>query len=191
MTTLIRSIAFLFVAIFVSEAAYAGAIPTGVAGVPWGSSKPQVMQIMHDKGFAEHVAPELQAETNGRDVLEFDGFFDDQKSHFMFMFKSGVLIAGSVAFIQYSPESARALYDHFTPILADKYGPYKARTEDSAGNFPFAVWSLHDPASRDDYTITAMIDHYYFEGPSLETRVYSLVISYYADSLEKRVKSEL
>jgi len=191
MKNLIRSIALLIGVACTCGAAYADAVPTGVAGVPWGASKPEVMQMMRDKGFAEHVAPELQAETGGRDVLEFDGFFDNQNCHYIFMFNNGQMTGGDVAFIRYSLVGAMALYHRFTPVLADKYGSYQARTEEASGNFPYAVWSLHDLASGDDYTITTFIDHYYFEGPSLETRVYSFVITYIANSLDKRTKPEL
>ncbi len=191
MTNLIRSMALLIVAVCTCGAAYADGVPAGVAGVPWGASKPEVMHMMRDKGFAEHVAPELQAETGGRDVLEFDGFFDDQNCHYIFMFKNGQMTGGDVAFIRYSQTAATALYDHFTPMLAEKYGHYQARTEEVSGNFPYAVWALHDPASGDEYTITTFIDHYYFEGPSLDTRVYSFVITYIANSLDKRAKPEL
>lgn len=178
------------------SAGFAGPVPGGLAGVPWGATREQVKKIMIEKGFKqENAFPFANEPSPG---LVFYGSFANTMCYLQFSFKGNSFYSGEVAVFRlndYQPVLAAA--NHFISLLTEKYGmPDKRESyqSDTPGHptMPYATsWDLRDSASSDIYHIRADTgDGSYWIIGTNDSRIFQFNLTYYAESLGNRLKED-
>lgn len=189
MSRIVFFAAMIVCLLFVMQSlSYAGSVPDGLAGVPWGATREQVKKIMIEKGFKQENAMPFSEPSTG---LLFYGSFANRMCYLEFTFKGNAFCYGTVKVESYALQPVLGTFDHFVSIVTDKYGLPEKR-ESFQGltkgiKMQHADWTLRDNASLDVYTIRATtIDAIFVNDRTL----YTFLMVYEAKSLVNRLKED-
>ena len=186
--------------LLMQSVSYSVALPDGLAGVPWGATREQVMKIMTEKGFTQENVHPLSAGNRPLTGFVFYGSFANRTCYLDFTFKGNAFYSGSVIVKSYYPQQVLEAYNHFVKLLTDKYGmPEREKcikmtggpNAGTCGSQDALNWSFVDRASSDVYTITARAavpQAVYLDLPN--TPIYHFELRYTAESLGKRLKED-
>jgi hypothetical protein len=168
---------------------YAGAVPNGLAGVPWGATREQVKKIMIEKGFKQENATPFSNEPSAG--LVFYGSFANRMCYLEFTFIGNSFYFGTVRVESWALQPVLGTFDHFVSIVTDKYGvPEKRESFEGLTKgikMQHAEWTFRDNASLDVYTIRATtIDAIFVNDRTL----YTFLMVYEAKSLGNRLKED-
>jgi hypothetical protein len=149
---------FIFVTLFwlllmcFALTAYAAPVPEGFVGVPWGSSRDQVIKIMSERGWRE-------AYHDGKTYYgSFAGF---PEGLIIFGYTGNVMTSGSAELQRAtSGYQSRQVFDDAYKLISEKYGPAEInsmKNSDRTSSMPvlyWTKWQIVDDVSSDRYEIT-------------------------------------
>ncbi len=174
----------------------AGTVPDGVAGIPWGASRDQIIKAMSEQGYQQLKDAELKE--IGTD-LGFRGVFAGESCQLIFR-----LVANSFYFcwadrIAQSPSRQwpQESFERIVKMLTEKYGPPQKRDSQPVSDLQVAgsalyceaaEWDLVDSRTSDKYSIRAIL---YRVGKTDHTLDYTVCVTYWAKSLFDRLLDRL
>jgi hypothetical protein len=191
-------LAFVLIAIwvwvlFLPVPIYAAPAPDGFAGVPWGTTQEQVINMMRERGWRE--AEEQDGKT-------FYGDFAGFPSKVFFEFTANAMTGGTAQIeIATNGYHSKIRFDEAYKLLSEKYGQTDIKVmhnEDRRSTMPNyynAEWNIVDDVSSDKYSIRLGCgDSVYLHDRTqldarLWTRLYIVGVSYTNQSLVEKKKS--
>ncbi len=185
-STLVILISLLLLCFTVT--AYAALVPDGFVGVPWGTTREQVMKMMSERGWRE-------ANNDGKSFYgSFAGFPEGTVS---FGFTGNAITSGS-AELQRGTNGyqSKSVFDVGYKLISEKYGPAVINTmknDDRTSSMPFyywAKWDIVDDVSLDRYEIQLSTNDsvYWVTNNGQSTRLYTVNVYYSNISLAERKK---
>ena len=150
-------VAFVLIAIwvwvlFLPVPIYAAPAPDGFAGVPWGTTQEQVINMMRERGWRE---------TGEQDGKTFYGDFAGFPSKVIFAFTANAMTRGTAQIeIATNGYHSKITFDAAYKLLSEKYGQtvIKVYPNDRRGhtmqNYYYADWNIVDDVSSDKYSIS-------------------------------------
>jgi hypothetical protein len=157
-------------------------VPDGFAGVPWGATKDQIINIMGKQGYR-------QLPRSGVSVVQFSGEFAGVPCEIL----SFHLIADSFYYgYAYSghTKTPQESFNRIVDMLSEKYGPPQNRKSESAKDskgkdvsYESAFWCFVDNKSSDAYDIYVVVN----SSNATNKIQYYITVDYRAPSLEERL----
>lgn len=184
--------------------AWAGEVPDGFAGVPWGASRDQIIQTMKEQGYRQ-----LKGDYGSK--LVFKGEFAGASCYLSFYSIANSFYSGTASECAKGPHrpGPQSTFDRIVSMLSEKYGPpqkhwiWDPKTKEDRANekeleaggamleYAIADWDMVDSGTSDKYSINVYLSRcWYAEGRDGKLD-YSVIVIYSADSLKKRLEQKI
>ena len=171
--------------IIISVPTYAAPVPDGFVGVPWGSTRMQVKQIMSERGWLRLTDAPLTKEV-------FKGAFNGMPGQLSFVLAGESFVEGRADFLADAPERSIVYttmkYEETVKSLSEKYGmPIES---DNDTYLATSSWKIIDTGTTDEYSIVLLfIKEGFYSTHNFQEKHVNFSVTYTAESLRKRLKN--
>ncbi len=183
---LLRCVLAILCLVFLVPSLQAAPLPEGFVGVPWGSSRARVQQILGERGW-------VRVNQSSPDQEVYKGSFDGMAAQLHFRLVNNSFVEGYTFALarMLQLQWTQASYNTTVGHLAEKYGPPHRRERGyyQAALGPMTAWEFVDGATQDKYSIQVVLseDGTWFSDLDSKKYYYYMVV-YRADSLSERLK---
>jgi len=167
------------------QSLFAAPTPEGFVGVPWGSSRSQIVQTMDQQGWVKLTG-------RNPDEVVFRGAFDGNPCELHFVMAGNSLVKGYAMPIARFPvrnvSAAKYVYESITKHLNGKYGP---PTDGGEGPYAaMAIWEFGNGATADKCKIEVMFNKEGTWFSDVQGEHVYIQVTYTAISLGERLKNQ-